>query len=359
MDILKSGLIALLASLFCIWLLRPLAMRVGLVDRPSGRKWHEKDIPLIGGIAMFFGFCFALLTLSSSLQPYRGMLAGSSILVLMGVVDDFSDLSSRLRLFGQLLAALLMVIWGNVILNNLGNLFFLGDLKIGLWAIPLTVLVVIANLNAMNMVDGQDGLAGGVALGQALLLIILSLQLHRHVDLKLLIILIVLLVVFLSFNMRLPWRRHASVFMGDSGSTFIAFLLAWFAIDLSQQNPNFIKPMTVLWIMAFPIFDLINVIVLRLRQRKPILVASRDHFHHVLHVSGLNTSMSTLLLCTLSLFLGVLGLVLNYFMLPEGWQLILWMAALILYIYIVELTRKPYEESPLVTNDEEERTLTG
>lgn len=341
MDILKSSVIALIASLFCIWLLRPLAMRLGLVDRPSERKLHKQEVPLTGGIAMFFGFCFALLSLHQSLYPYRGMLAGSSILVLIGVVDDFRDLGSKLRLCGQLLAALLLVIWGSVVLHNWGDLFFLGAIKSGLWAIPITAFVVIANINAMNMVDGQDGLAGGVALGQALLLLLLSTQLHRYVDQQLLTILIVLLVVFLAFNMRFPWRKRASVFMGDAGSTFIAFLLAWFAIDLSQQNVGLIKPITVLWIMSFPIYDLINVTGHRIRQRKPLLVASRDHFHHVLHVAGLNASLSTILLCTLSLVLGVVGLLLNYVGVPEGLQFMLWVAGLIFYIYIVELTRKP------------------
>ncbi len=344
MDILKSSLMALLASLFCIWLSRPLAVKLGFVDRPSHRKWHEKEIPLIGGIAIYFGFCLALLTLSVSLQPYRGMLAGSSILLLMGVVDDFKDLSSKLRLFGQVIAALLLIIWGKIMLTQIGDLFFLGNLQLGLWAIPITVLVVVANINAMNMVDGQDGLAGSVALGQAILLALVSLQLHREIDFHLLTILIVLVVVFLSFNMRFPWRKQASIFMGDSGSTFIAFILSWLAVDLSQSNVSMVKPITLLWIMAFPIYDLINVIVLRIRQKKPVLSASHDHFHHVLHVAGLNTTLSTLLLCTLSLFLGILGLILNYFSVSEGWQFLLWLAMLLFYIYIVELTRKPINE---------------
>ncbi len=343
MDILKNSVVALFASLFCIWLLRPLAIRVGFVDRPDNRKWHERDVPLIGGIAIYFSFCFTLLTLHLSLQPYRGMLAGSSILVLMGVVDDFKGLSSKLRLFGQVLATLLLIIWGGVMLRSLGDLFFLGDVTLGLWALPVTLFLVVANINAMNMVDGQDGLAGGVALGQAVLLMIVSMQLNHHLDVRLLSILIILLVVFLSFNMRFPWRKHASIFMGDSGSTFIAFLLSWIAIDLSQHNISVVKPITLLWIMAFPIFDLVNVSVLRIRQRKPLLVASRDHFHHVLHVSGLNASLSTVLLWTISLFLGVLGLILNYFRIAQGWQFLLWLGMLVFYIYIVELTRKPVE----------------
>ena len=353
-DIFKSSVVALLASLFCIWLLRPLAIRLGFVDRPDdGRKLHEKEVPLIGGIVLFFGFCFALLVLAASLQPYRGMLAGSAILVLMGVVDDFKDLSSKLRLFGQLLSALLLVIWGNILLRHLGNLFFLGDVRLGLWAIPITVFLVMAYINAMNMVDGQDGLAGGVALGQAVLLLVASFQMHLHMDQRLLIILIVLLVVFLSFNMRFPWRKHASIFMGDSGSTFIAFLLSWFAIDLSQHNADVIKPITLLWVMAFPLFDLINVTIVRIRQKKPLFIASRDHFHHALHVAGINASLSTLLLCALSISLGAIGFLLNVIMLAEGWQFLLWLAALIFYIFIVELTRKPFMSKKEIMSEED------
>lgn len=351
-EIVKSGFTAVVASLFCIWLLRPLAMRLGLVDRPNNRKWHENEVPLIGGIAIFFGFCFALLTLPVSLQPYRSMLAGSGILVLMGVIDDFKDLNSTLRLLGQLFAAFLLAAWGQVVLHQLGNIFFIGNLTLGLLALPLTMLIVVTYINAMNMVDGQDGLAGGVAMGQAILLLILCLRLHRYVDMHLLIILIGTLLIFLSFNMRLPWRRRASIFMGDAGSTFIAFLLAWIAIDLSQHNQALVKPITVLWIMSFPIFDLFNVIILRIRQQKPILVASRDHIHHVLHVAGINTSLSTLLLCALSVFFGVLGFVFDYLLMPEAWQFILWIVGLVFYLYIVDLTRKPLlQEDPLPTHE--------
>ena len=108
MEIVKSSIVAFAATLFCIWLLRPLAFRIGFVDRPGGRKHHANAVPLIGGIAMFFGFCFSLLTLHVSLQAYRGLFAGSALLVLMGVVDDFKELGSKLRLVGQLLAALFL-----------------------------------------------------------------------------------------------------------------------------------------------------------------------------------------------------------------------------------------------------------
>lgn len=341
MDILKSSIVAMLATLFCIWLLRPLAHHIGFVDRPGGRKVHEQNTPLIGGIAMFFGFCFALLSLHVSLQAYRGLIAGSSVLILMGVVDDFKELSSKLRLLGQLLAILFLIGWGHKLVGNLGNIFFFGDLHLGLWAFPLTVVSVMAYINAMNMVDGQDGLAGGVALTQSVLLLVLAVHLNRYSDLRMLIILVVLLTVFLSFNMRFPWRRKASIFMGDSGITFIAFLIAWFAIELSQANTHIVKPVTVLWILAFPLFDLIAVSIFRIRQRKPVLAASRDHFHHVLHVAGIKVQMSTFLLCLLSLVCGGIGIGLNYLGVSEGWQFISLLVALIAYLVLVKLVRSP------------------
>jgi len=341
MDILKSSLIALIATLFCIWLLRPLAHRIGFVDRPGGRKLHEHNTPLIGGIAMFFGFCFALLALGQSLQAYRGLIAGCSLLILMGVVDDFKELRPKLRLLGQLLAALFLASWGNKLFAHLGNLFFLGDIQLGLWAFPVTVVCVVGFLNAMNMLDGQDGLAGGVALTQSLLLFILALQLHLHSDMRMLVIIAVLLVVFLAFNLRTPWRKKASIFMGDSGVTFIAFLIAWFSIELSQTNTDIIKPMTVLWILAFPLFDLIAVCIYRIRHKKSVLHASRDHFHHVLHIAGINVHISTFLLSLLSLTFGCIGLVMNYFSLADGWQFISFVFTFILYLALVKCVRDP------------------
>ena len=343
MTMLKSCLIALTSTLFCIWLLRPLAVRIGFVDRPGGRKQHDHEVPLIGGIAMFFGFSLSLLSLHVSLANYRGLIAGSLILMMMGVVDDFRELSSKLRICGQIIAALLLVIWGGLTVDNLGNIFSLGHFQLGMWSLPLTVLVVVAFINAMNMVDGQDGLAGGIALGQVLLLGWLSASLHRHIDTSMLLIIAVLLGVFLSFNMHFPWRKRALIFMGDSGVTFIAFLIAWFAVGLSQANVHLLKPITVVWILAFPLFDLVNVSLYRIRQGKSPLIAGRDHLHHVLKLKGIDASISTLLLCILSLSLGLVGILLNHYNVNDGYQSLALLLALSMYLLLVKIARVPQE----------------
>src|SRR5262245_59089903 len=154
MQVLYSSISNFIITIGCISLLRPLAVRINLVDAPHGRKQHEGHVPLIGGIAMFLGVLFALLTLSISLQPLRGFIAGCALLVFIGVLDDFHELSARARLVAQAAAGLIMVLWGKVALHSLGNLLFLGDIHLGWFSLPITVLAVIGIINAVNMTDG-------------------------------------------------------------------------------------------------------------------------------------------------------------------------------------------------------------
>ncbi len=340
MDFFKTGFVALFATLFCIWLLKPMALQIGFVDRPGGRKLHGVETPLIGGIAMFFGFCLALLTLECSLQPYRGLLAGSGLLLLMGVVDDFKGLGSRLRLVGQLFAAFLLINWGGLNLTHLGNLFFLGSVNLGMSADLLTLVCVVGFINAMNMLDGQDGLAASIALVQVFFLLYLALCVHLMIDVRILMIVSIILIAFLGFNMPLPWRKKAGIFMGDSGITFIAFIIAWFSVHLAQFNLQKISPITILWILALPLFDLVHVCVSRILRGQSPLNAGRDHVHHLLQIAGFKTFLSTFLLIIFSIVLGVIGLSLQAWHVPEAWQFLGFLSALALYLAIVQLTKR-------------------
>lgn len=338
-DYLESGIIAVLASLFCIWLLKPLARRIGLVDRPCIRKLHHYETPLIGGIAIFFGFSFTLLHLHVSLQPYRSLLAGSSLLILMGVLDDFHELSARFRLFGQCLVALMLAFWGGSVVKNLGDIFFVGDITLQLWGIPFTIGLVVANLNAMNMIDGQDGLAGSIALGQAVWLLIFSHIMHMPSLELLLFIFSVLLLVFLSFNMSFPWREQASIFLGDSGSTFLAFFLIWVATQLGNRSLGVIKPIEILWVMTLPLFDMGNVMLYRLRQKQSVFKAGRDHCHHLLENLGFSKRFTTGILFLLSFSLGGVGYLLNKFQVSESVDCVVLLMSFVIYLGVFEFIR--------------------
>lgn len=340
-DTVVSCLIALMSSLFFTWLLLPVAKKIGLVDRPNQRKLHQDNVPLIGGIVIFLGFCFAVLHLHVSLQPYRALLAGSVLLVLMGVLDDFKDLSARLRLLGQVLVALTLTSWGGLQLLNLGDMLGLGEINLHLWALPFTVLLIMTQINAINMIDGQDGLAGGVALGQLLWLWVLAGCVGLVVLQVILAILGVLLAVFLSFNLQLPWRKRATMFLGDAGSTLLAYLLGWAAIQVSQAAPTVVRPIDVVWVMALPLLDLLSVMLYRLRRGISVAQAGRDHAHHGLQHVGFSSGQSTALLAGLSIVFGAIGFILREWQVREVYSFLLLLLVAASYLFIFDWVRKP------------------
>jgi UDP-GlcNAc:undecaprenyl-phosphate GlcNAc-1-phosphate transferase len=239
-----------------------------------------------------------------------------------------------------MLACFFLITWGHHLVENLGNLFFLGDVYLNRWSFPLTAFAVLGFINAMNMIDGQDGLAGGIALCQTALLLILNILLGNIINIMLLAILCVLLITFLLFNMPLPWRNKANVFLGDAGSTFIAFVIAWFATDLAQTPSAVAKPITILWILAMPLFDLISVCAYRIFNGVSPFTAGRDHLHHILHMRGINTIISTFLMWLLALAFGIAGILLTLSQVSEGWMFVGYLGALACYLLFVKVVRE-------------------
>lgn len=276
--------IAFGVTLGMIWFLVPLARRIGLVDHPNARKHHEGRVPLVGGMAMFCAFAFAVLALGGqSLVPQRAMLAGALVLVIAGVLDDFRELSARSRLAAQLVSAGLMVLWGGVVLRVLGEVFLPGDVLGTSWfAVPVTIFAVVGGINALNWSDGLDGLAGGlalVALGPAAYLAWTG---GAHELLPFVGITASCVLAFWLLNMRFPWQKRARVFMGDAGSMFVGFLICWFLADLSQAPRQAMTPVTALYLFAIPLMDTVFVMARRWRNGLSPMAADRMHLHHLL-----------------------------------------------------------------------------
>lgn len=332
--------IGVLTTLACISLLMPVASRIGLVDTPGGRKTHAHPVPLIGGIAIFLGFSFSLLCLNISLSHYRGLLAGSAILILIGVVDDFRELSPRIRLAGQFLVSLLLIEWGHLSLLHLGNLFFVGDINTGTWSFFLTAFFVLSFINAINMIDGNDGLAASIVAAQAFFLVLLYFYFQQFYPAFILMLFIVVIGVFLFFNFPLSFEKRASVFLGDAGSTFLGFVIIWFAIALSQQmatstliTAGTFSPMTILWVLAYPFLDLITVTMNRLRIGRSPFSGGRDHFHHVLLKMGVHPKVLTILLFAFSVLLGAIGIIFAKLSVSESWQCMVFLGTFIFYFF--------------------------
>jgi UDP-GlcNAc:undecaprenyl-phosphate GlcNAc-1-phosphate transferase len=286
-----------------------MAMRIGLVDEPGGRKPHQGSVPLIGGVAMFCGFALAVSTLDMGLMAYRSFFAAGAILLVAGILDDMCDLSSRVRFSAQILAAVLMAYWGGVVLQDLGALGAGGNaVVLPNWGGLLTVFATVGVINALNMSDGVDGLAGGLSLIALLGMAYVADRAGLATERTLLLLLAAVVTGFLAFNMRLPWRRRARVFMGDAGSMFLGFAITWFAIVLSQGDERAMAPVAALWLLMIPLFDTLWLIIWRFSQGRSPTSADVGHLHHVLQMTGMSAATSVWVMLAIAAVGAVAGL---------------------------------------------------
>ena len=330
-----SPIIAFIVTIILVHQLKPLATRLNLVDKPGGRKQHLGSVPLIGGISIFIGFIFALLTLHIPLQNYRAMIAAVGLLVVVGVLDDFSELSPRSRIFAQLLAALLMVSWGGVYLHSLGNIFNFGEINLGNWSIPITIIAVMSIINAVNMTDGLDGLAGGLVFIQLALMAFICFHASFINNFHMLVLILATLFGFLIFNFPFWPKKQASIFLGDAGSMLLGLLLVWFAVSLTQAPNKAVAPVTMLWIMALPLYDLFTSIIRRIVKRQSMFRADCGHFHHIFQIAGYKKATITYIMCALSLLLGIIGLLMNYNQVPQWIMFSAFLGLFLLYYLAV------------------------
>jgi UDP-GlcNAc:undecaprenyl-phosphate GlcNAc-1-phosphate transferase len=311
MDEFLLQFLAFPATAALILFFRRHAVLLGLVDLPGGRKLHHGEVPLVGGLGMFGGLAIAALVAGGLLTPHAALLAGMGLLVLVGFVDDRNGLSARTRFLLQATAALMMIYWGGIRLDNLGNLFGYGDVYLGRWAVPMTVFAVLGVINAMNMIDGADGLAGGLAL---ITLLVFSGVLAAAGVLgdTLLLPLAGAVAGFLVFNLRAPWRARASVFMGDAGSMLLGFALAWYAVDLASVR-HAMTPITAVWILAIPLMDTVSLMIRRMLKGVSPFTPDCEHLHHILQRAGYSHGQTVVIVHAIALLLAGVGV--------AGWKL--------------------------------------
>ncbi len=332
---LTASIVGSLTTLVLLCCLKPLALRVGLLDSPGWHKHHRHPVPVIGGIAMFGGFFGASIALPPPQADLLPLFVSSAALVIVGLCNDRRELSVGTRFAVQIGAALLMIYWGEVALYELGALFWPGGhVLLGLAAVPFTVFSTVGVINAMNMLDGMDGLAGGMAGCTLLILGWTGLLLGLHDDALLLFAAGTAVFTFLSFNLRLPrWRRCADVFMGDSGSMFLGLLLAWFFIKLSQGEQRAFAPVTALYLFALPLLDTASLMVRRILKGRSPFAADREHLHHLLLRAGYSVNQSVLILWSISLALASVGLAGFYLQVAESVLFYAFLGLFVLYFH--------------------------
>ena len=308
-SVLSIILISISVAFASLLVLRPFAVAIGLVDKPSERKLHSGSIPLIGGVAIFVTVVtYALLTPSIS-QKVLPLLATGSILFLVGVVDDYRPIGVRIRVFVQVGCALLMVWMADLKIASLGSLFGLPELHLGFLSIPLTVLAVVGVTNAFNLIDGIDGLAGSLALVAIAGILVFQSQLGAYRDYGYIVALGAALIPYLIFNI---WGgARFKVFMGDAGSLFIGFVIVWTLIHQSQIGTTKITPSSALWCIAIPLIDTVGVMSRRIMKGDSPFKPDRNHLHHILMRAGFSSFGALVFLVSVSSLLLVIGLFLE------------------------------------------------
>jgi UDP-GlcNAc:undecaprenyl-phosphate/decaprenyl-phosphate GlcNAc-1-phosphate transferase len=277
--------------------LRPMADASGLIDKPGGRKSHQGDIPVVGGMAMFAGLLVAAVGGQGLTHGGISLLTVAGFMVALGVLDDRFNLPPNVRLFAHLSASVALVYGTEFAFHSLGDLVGTGPIKLGVIALPFTVFAVVALINAFNMLDGLDGLAGSAGLVAFGGIMYVSSQAGSESTLLVAGSMFGAVSAFLLFNLPLNFNRAMRTFMGDAGSTLLGFVMAGLALKLAQPQPESValSPIVVLWMMPMPVFEVFASTVRRLVKGMPPTQADSSHFHHVL----INAGISVRAICTL------------------------------------------------------------
>lgn len=289
-------------------ILRKVAYLTDLYDKPDNeRKLHNRYVPTLGGIAIYLAFFvgFSMSGLADDLQGFPYMAAALTLLFFTGLKDDIVDLSPKVKLGVELLTAGLLIFGCNLYIDNFYGVFGLYEIPFWL-SILITTFTLIVVVNSYNLIDGIDGLAGGIGSIASLAFGIGFGIAGEYAFAALSIILFVTLMSFLIYNF-----NPASIFMGDTGSLIVGFLLSFLAIKFVGLNSNpaytevfgATSPIMPVAILALPLFDTISVFYKRMLKRKSPFSPGRDHIHHAILNTGVGHKGTSILLYACSIFI--------------------------------------------------------
>lgn len=308
------------------------ARRTGALDKPDARKVHARPIPRIGGIGIYAAFMVSILVqlLFVDLTPEYmmsliGLMVGGTIVVAIGIIDDYCDLPAKVKLLGQIIAAAVLVVAFDVridfITDPLGDFIYLE------WfAIPATIFWVVGLTNTVNLIDGLDGLAAGVSSIAAITIFLVAMEEGIPFVAMLTAALAGAAVGFLYYNF-----NPARIFMGDTGSMFLGFMLAGISVVGAVKSAATIALIVPILALGLPILDTTFAIVRRARNHRPIFKPDKGHLHHRLLAHGFTQKQAVLLMYVVSGLFGLCALALTVVS-PQAATLIILIVAAAVFI---------------------------
>jgi UDP-GlcNAc:undecaprenyl-phosphate GlcNAc-1-phosphate transferase len=312
------SLIALVLALVITPWVKKLALGWGALDVPGERKVHCQVMPRMGGLAIYLAFAAVVLFTQPLARPVMGLLLGGGWIMVLGILDDIRELSARVKLVGQIIGALILVVFGFRV-DFVTNPFMEGLILLGKLAIPVTVLWIIGVTNALNLIDGLDGLAAGTSVIAALTMaVVVILENPAWGDtastvVPLALILCGSILGFLRYNF-----YPAKIFLGDSGSMFLGFTLAALAIMGLTKGATIISVFIPIVILGIPLLDTVFAIIRRMFNGRPIFQADKHHLHHRLLEKGLSHRQAVLVIYGVNVCLGLSAIALTQLSTDQG-----------------------------------------
>lgn len=315
-------------NVILIFFYSKLAHKFGLLDYPDYRKRHSGIIPLVGGLVIYTSLLIFYFQISTNYW-IDIICVSSTIIFVVGLIDDKKQIGIIVRLLAQIFACLLVMGVGLTIVD-IGSYFDYSPLEVGIYGLLFTILCVVGLTNAINFMDGIDGLASGIIL-HALVSILLFSYLDNGIqNSQILLYLIFSLIIFLVANLSpvLP-----KIFLGDSGSMLIGFLVAWLLIYYSHPNVRAFHPVLTIWCVSIPTFDLLSVFTKRIIKKTNPFTPDRGHIHHLFINYGINANVALTYIISLSIFFSLVGII-SYKILGSFYSLLIFWFCFILYLCI-------------------------
>ncbi len=303
-----------------------IATHVGAMDIPNARKVHKKPIPRLGGFGIYFGFLLGYMLFGKESVQMNSILIGSFVIVVTGVIDDIKPIPAKYKFCSQLIGAAIIPLYGGIVLRNISA--FGLYMQFGMFSYPITILFIVAIINCINLIDGLDGLAGGLSSIYFLTVGIIALIIGNSTGLD-------IVLTFIMLGSTLGFLVHnfnpAKIFMGDSGSMFLGYIIAVIAL-LGFKNITFTSFIVPVFLLAIPILDTLFAILRRVINHKPISMPDKNHLHHQLLNMKFSQRTTVLIIYAVDILFAIVSII---YVLGDSRQGIIIYAILFILVFIV------------------------
>lgn len=324
-------LVTFVSSIILVPIMRKVAIHVGALDKPNFRRTNKIPMPTLGGLAIFFSFMLGYILYANQSLQMLSILMGSFLLIVFGMVDCINPVKAKYRLVVQLLAASIIVFYGNIVLNDVtlfGKYFYFPQP----WNYIITILFIMTITNAINFTDGLDGLASGISSIYFLTIAIISFMMKRSDGLDVILSLIMLgsTLGFLVYNF-----PPAIIYLGDTGSQFLGFIIAVISL-LGFKTATFTSLIIPVLILAIPLLDTLLAVLRRVIKKENPTVADKSHFHHQLLKMNFSTKTSLLIIYFIEMLFAAVSIL--YALGDTTYAIIIYIGLMIVFIFIVMTT---------------------